>query len=105
MTLNKPANSFSGSLNGDRPRISTVHALTLGWVYYKKEMYPQALGALRHSIDKDPSNASAQYHLGLTCVRLNDLTGGRQALLEALRLNPKFDGAADAQAVLSRIGS
>ena len=84
----------------DEPNVND----TLGWIYYKKDMYPQALDALRHSVDKDPANASAQYHLGLTCVRLNDWDAGRKALKEALRLSPKFEGAADAQKTLAQIG-
>ena len=84
----------------DEPNVND----TLGWIYYKKNMYPQALAALRHSVEKDPTNVSAQYHLGLTCVRLADLDGGRKALKEALRLNPKFDGAVEAQKTLAQIG-
>jgi tetratricopeptide (TPR) repeat protein len=84
----------------DEPNVND----TLGWAYYKKDLYPQALEALQHSVDRDPTNVSAQYHLGLTKVRLVDLEGGRKALKEALRLNPTFDGAADAQKTLARIG-
>ena len=84
----------------DEPNVND----TLGWIYFKKDMYPEALAALRHSVEKDPTNASAQYHFGLTCVRLADLEGGRKALKEALRLNPKFDGAAEAQKTLAQIG-
>jgi tetratricopeptide (TPR) repeat protein len=84
----------------DEPNVND----TLGWIYYKKDMYPQALASLRHSVEKDPTNVSAQYHLGLTCVRLNDWDAGRKALKEALRLNPKFEGAAEAQKTLAQIG-
>ena len=64
----------------------------------------QAREALTHSVEKDPNNVSAQYHLGLTCVRLNDWERGRRALKEALRLNPKFEGFTEAQKTLNQIG-
>ena len=51
----------------DEPNVND----TLGWAYYKKALYPQALEALQHSVEKDPTNVSAQYHLGLTSVRLS----------------------------------
>jgi tetratricopeptide (TPR) repeat protein len=77
---------------------------TLGWIYYRKAMFPQALAALQESVERDQRNAAAQYHLGMTYVRLNDWAKGRTALKQALAIDPNFSGAAEARSVLQQIG-
>ncbi len=58
---------------------------TLGWVYYKRNLPSLALEPLRFSVDKVPTNALYQYHLGLTYLKLGDTARARAALEEALK--------------------
>ncbi|HEY2434214.1 MAG TPA: tetratricopeptide repeat protein [Vicinamibacterales bacterium] len=76
---------------------------TLGWVYYRKDLLPLAITSLKSSVDHDPKNAVAQYHLGLAYVRAGDKTRAKGALQAALRLQPDFDGAADAARILATL--
>jgi predicted Zn-dependent protease len=85
----------------DRPVVND----TLGWVYYKKGLATLAIPAFRESIDKAPKSAVYQYHLGLASAKAGDNDGARKALTTALQLDPKFEGAADAQRVLSQLKS
>jgi tetratricopeptide (TPR) repeat protein len=74
---------------------------TLGWVYYKKGMPSLAVKVFRESVDRAPKNAVYQYHLGLAYAKSGNDAQARKALEQALVLDPKFDGSADAQRVLA----
>lgn len=76
---------------------------TLGFVYYKRNLLPQAIQAFRASIAKDESNAEYHYHLGLALAKNGDGAGAARHLERALMLHPNFPGAADAQAVLKSV--
>ena len=76
---------------------------TLGWIYYKKNMMPQAITALRDSIDRSPKNPLFHYHLGMAYMRNGDRTKAKTTLEEALRLGANFPGAADARKQLSTL--
>jgi Flp pilus assembly protein TadD len=85
------------SLLASSPEVSD----TLGWVYYKKGLSGLAVPLLRESVDKSPKNAVFQYHLGLAHVKSGNKEEARKALEQALVLDPKFDGSADARRVLA----
>ncbi len=74
---------------------------TLGWVYYKKGLPSLAVPIFRESVDKSPKNAVYRYHLGLAYAKSGHLEDARKALEQALALDPKFNGSADAQSVLA----
>ena len=76
---------------------------TLGWVYYKKDQAELAVPQFQASIQKEPGNPMYHYHLGLAYVKAGDLAKARRALEEALRLNPKFDGADNARRTLGTL--
>jgi tetratricopeptide (TPR) repeat protein len=76
---------------------------TLGWVYYKKDRAHQAIAPLRDSVAKDPQNPVYQFHLGLAYAKTGEKPKAREALEQALKLNPDFDGAAEARKVLSEL--
>ena len=76
---------------------------TLGWIYYKKNMMPQAITALRDSIDRSPKNPLFHYHLGLAYIRSGDRSKAKTTLEEALRLGANFPGADDARKQLSTL--
>ena len=76
---------------------------TVGWVYYKKEQPELALPYFEKCVQSAPGNPLFQYHLGLSYARSGDTPKARQALQESLRLNPSFEGAADARQVLASL--
>ena len=78
---------------------------TLGWIYFKKGLTSQALAALKESVDKNPKNAMAQYHLGVAYAKNGDVASARGALETALKLDPRFGEADDARATLAKLGS
>jgi Flp pilus assembly protein TadD len=55
----------------------------------------------RESVDRAPKNAVYRYHLGLAYAKSGNDEQARKALEQALVLDPKFDGSADAQRVLA----
>jgi len=76
---------------------------TLGWVYYKKGLDTLAIGSFQSSIQKDPKNPVYHYHLGLAYVKIGYKEKAREALKLALSLNPKFEGASEAQKALAAL--
>ncbi len=63
---------------------------TLGWVYYKKELYPAAVEQLRKAVDKSVArksdNALYRFHLGMALAGKGDKGPAREHLQTALRL-------------------
>ena len=76
---------------------------TLGWIYYRKGLFPQAVRELEGTVQSDPANPLYQYHLGLAYAKTGDKVRAKRTLEAALRLKPDFDGAADAARVLSTL--
>lgn len=71
---------------------------TLGWVYYKKNLYAAAAEQLKKAVDLDEAAARAanksptatyHYHLGMALKAKGDKDGSRRALETALRLAQK----------------
>jgi tetratricopeptide (TPR) repeat protein len=76
---------------------------TLGWVYYQKGLYDSAIREFSDSLEKMPDNATLHYHLGLAYFKKDKKELAKAQLDKALQLNPKFDGAEDAQKLLSEL--
>ena len=85
----------------DEPNVND----TLGWIYLKKDMIAQALPAFEQSVKRVPTNPEFQFHLGLAHAKAGHVQAAKDALLEALKLNPTFDGADEARRTLSTLGS
>ena len=81
----------------DNPQVND----TLGWIYYQNGKYTLAAKALELSIQKDKSDPTVFYHLGMTYLKLDEAAKARQALEKALAMNPNFEGAAEAKGALS----
>jgi tetratricopeptide (TPR) repeat protein len=71
---------------------------TLGWVYYKKNLYGPAVEQLKKAVDLDEAAARAAnnspsgtyyYHLGMALKGKGDKEGSRRALETALRIAEK----------------
>jgi tetratricopeptide (TPR) repeat protein len=83
----------------NRPEVND----TLGWIYYKKDLATLAVPPLREAVDKDPSNPSYQYHLGLAYAKTGDRRKAKEALQRALAIKADFSGAEDAKKVLETL--
>ena len=81
----------------DRPEVND----TLGWIYHKKGLSALAVSPLLQSIQKDPTNATYHYHLGMAYAGSGDKDKARDSLQKALSMNPKFDGADEARKTLA----
>ena len=84
-------------LMGSQPAIMD----TLGWVYYKKQLYDSAAAEFAGCIEKDPNNPIFHYHLGLAYNQLGKANPAKESLLKALDLQPDFKGSEDARKLLS----
>ena len=77
---------------------------TLGWIYLRKELLPQALAALKQSVERDPTSPLAQYHLALAELKYGHRADARKALQHALASGAGFSGDADARRLLTTLG-
>jgi len=82
---------------------SPITADALGWAYYKLGSFGPAVAQLKESSEKAPDNPIYRYHLGMAYIatRRFDLAG--QSLRAALRTDPHFPYAANAQGALEQI--
>ena len=76
---------------------------TLGWIYYKKGLYGNAVQEISDSLQKMPDNPVIHYHLGAALFHKGDKKQAKRALEKALSFNAEFDGADDARQMLSEI--
>jgi tetratricopeptide (TPR) repeat protein len=85
----------------DQPEVND----TLGWVYFKKDMLPSAVAAFQHTLELDPKNGVASYHLALAYQKSGNRVDARRLLEQCLKLNPSSDYSADAKRRLDALGS
>ena len=83
--------------NPDDPGITD----TLGWVYYKRGLYANAVNELSFAAGKLPKNATVRYHLGMSYFKNGENEKARQELEKALSLDKSFNGAEEAEKVLA----
>ena len=85
---------------GEQPAVND----TLGWAYYRKGLYPQAVRFLQQAAKDAPNNALYHYRLGMASAKAGDDAAARRALRTALNLDPTLKNAPDATALLARMG-
>lgn len=73
---------------------------TLGWIHYRMGNYYQAITELEKSLAINPENALANYHMGLAYYQNKEFDKARAHLKKALTLDPDFEGAAEARALV-----
>jgi len=76
---------------------------TLGWVYFKKGLYRQAIEQFQACIKREPEKALYHYHLSLALAKSNRQSEAREALNRALRLDPSLEERAEIRGVLSML--
>ena len=83
---------------------SSTTADTLAWVYYHKGAYASALDLLQDAAKSDSTNASIQYHLGMTFAAMGDKTNAATHLKTAVSLAPSGKVNVEAQQALAKLG-
>lgn len=78
---------------------------TLGWVYFKKGLFTQAVPLFESAVDQAPNNPEYHYRLGQTYIKAGDWEKGRKSLNAALKLKADFPGADEARKLLQQTGS
>lgn len=75
-----------------RPRDPDVMD-TLGWVFYQRGSYLNALSELKESLELNPGSALTHFHYGMTLYKTKRFEKARLHLRKALELDPGFRGA------------
>jgi putative PEP-CTERM system TPR-repeat lipoprotein len=80
---------------------------TLGWIYVKKDLpslaVPLLEAAVAAAVKDGQDNATYHYHLGMAYIK-TDKAKAKASLERALKLDPNFDGSAEARKALAEIG-
>ncbi len=78
---------------------------TLGWVFYRKELYDSALPLIAEAAGKAKGNPSVRYHYGMVLAKKGKQKEAAAELKAALSMDPKFPGAAEAKKTLEKLKS
>ncbi|NLA75353.1 MAG: tetratricopeptide repeat protein, partial [Deltaproteobacteria bacterium] len=78
---------------------------TLGWIYYLKGSYLNAISELQDSVELMPDNPVVNYHLGMALLKNNKPAEAEEYLKNALELDPGFKGAEEAKNALKEAGA
>ena len=88
------------------PRLAISSGLSLSGASLRlvsRGLNTLAISSFQASIEKDSKNPLYHYHLGLAYAKNGDKDKARDSLKQALSLNPKFDGAGEAQKTLASL--
>lgn len=75
---------------------------TMGWLYYKRGRYKNAVSEFKESLEFNPENPVTCYHLGLAYYRTQKYELARTYLQKAIDIDPNFNGAATARELLNQ---
>lgn len=78
---------------------------TLGWVYYRKGIYGQALWYLEDASTIEPRNPLIHFHLGLVYLAMGEKTKAAANLGQALALDLKTPNDTIARGLLGKMGT
>jgi tetratricopeptide (TPR) repeat protein len=76
---------------------------TLGWIYYLKGSYLNAIAEFQDSLAREPDNPMINYHAGLAYYKNNQPDKAKGFLEEALKIDQNFNGAEEARGILKEI--
>ena len=76
---------------------------TLGWIYYLKGTYMNAIAEFQDSLSRDSNNVLVHYHMGLAYNKSNELAKAKSHLQKALEVDPNFKGAEEARKILKQL--
>ena len=78
---------------------------TLGWAYYKLGSPESAVAQLKECAQKNPTNPTYQFHLGMAYLAARQFGLAERSLQKALQDDPNFPDAASAKAALARLSA
>ena len=83
---------------------------TLGWAFYHKGYYQQAISLFQEAMklaqkNNIPDNPTLHYHLGLAYEKTGDSALARKELQRVLQINPNYSAADDVKKVLAELQS
>jgi tetratricopeptide (TPR) repeat protein len=89
---------------------SPAVADTLGWIYYRKGVYPMAVNYLQHALDleqknKMPDNPDVHYHLGWAYEKTQQPGLARQEFEAVLKAAPNYPAAEEIKKELAHLKS
>jgi tetratricopeptide (TPR) repeat protein len=76
---------------------------TLGYIYYLKGSYLNAVMEFQDSLSRDPENPVINFHMGLAQYKNNDKAKAKDYFEKALELDPNFKEADEARRLLEEI--
>lgn len=76
---------------------------TLGWLYYLKGTYLNAISEFQDSLARDPNSSVVNYHMGLAYSKSNEPAKAKEYLRKALEIHPNFKGAEEARKILKQL--
>jgi tetratricopeptide (TPR) repeat protein len=76
---------------------------TLGWILYRKGLYPSAVMELERAVSKPGGDPVWKYHLAMAYAKAGDVGRGRTTLRAALKQNPDLPEARAAQQILGEV--
>ncbi|MGB9198370.1 MAG: tetratricopeptide repeat protein [Terriglobales bacterium] len=76
---------------------------TLGWAFYKKNVYGSAIELFQEAVKKEPQNAVYNYHLGMAYAKNGQAALARQQLDRVSRIKPNSSEAEDLRRALAQL--
>jgi putative PEP-CTERM system TPR-repeat lipoprotein len=76
---------------------------TLGWIYFKKEMYPKAVTLLKNAVDNLPEHPTILFHYGMAQYWNDNNAEAKKSLTKFLALSPDNMDAGKAKKVLAAL--
>jgi tetratricopeptide (TPR) repeat protein len=98
----KEAEQFAQQARKLLPNSAAV-ADTLAWIYYKRGAYSSAIDLLRDCVKQEPENAVYFYHLGMAYSKNGNPAQAKEALTQALNLNPNIPQAMEIKDVIDSL--
>jgi tetratricopeptide (TPR) repeat protein len=77
------------------------YADTLGWILYRKGLYPSAIRQLQRATASAKQDPVLKYHLAMAYAKAGDTKRSRATYDEAVRLNPNLPEARTAKELLT----
>jgi tetratricopeptide (TPR) repeat protein len=87
---------------------SPIIADTLGWIYYRKGVYPMAVNYLKHALELQqknsaPDNPDVHYHLGWAYEKSQQPALARQQFEQVLKTTPNYPAADEIKKELAHL--
>ena len=76
---------------------------TLGWIYFKKQMYPKAVGLLKEAVNQLPEHPTILYHYGMAQYWNDNNDEAKKSLTKFLKVSPNSPDAAEVRKVLAAL--